>query len=432
MDVDALIEILNEMKAKRDFSKMCELVPYEDRFALFMKTHSIDLSNPFLYQWVTEKIFTEQEASVLIDQIEDKDKKKILFEMLSDEDKIKNIDKVEISNWAISGFLDTVKDEDLRFEFTIKFMNQGRISKFYLKDFLEKFTGANKFKFLDALIEFLMSKGEKINSFDYSSYIEKFEEKDRMEVLKKLMGSPIADNLYTMQLPSCLKIFSSEEREIVLDLIVNRFCEDYKNSFYNIAEVLACFDEEEYIHIFSKLCESGVITTYNFVNIFDSLSIKKSEEIVDYLINSESNKDIVNAYVIAQLIDKAPDKDKGKELFKKYTIDSDLFGNITVARKLRKVEDTYQYIDYLIEVVKKDDFEKAFDVIDENLFAIGKYPKGDNEYPHIENMYVKKFNVDKIHLREFIKRFDYNALRFMILKVLELLLICLMKILLSL
>ena len=413
MDVDALIDILNEMKAKKDFSKICELVPYEDRFALFMKTHSIDLSNPFLYQWVTEKIFTEQEASVLFDQIEDKDKRKILFEMLSDEDKIKNIDKVEISNWAISGFLDTVKDEELRLQFTIKFMNQGRISTFFLKGFFDKFTGANKFKFLDALMEFLGSKGEKINSFDYSSYLDKFEEKDRMEVLKKLMGSSIADKIYTMQLPACLKLFSSNEREIVLELIVNKFCEDYKNSFYNIAEVLACFDEEEYIHIFSKLCDSGVITTYNLVNIFDSLSIKKSEEIVDYLINSQSNKDIVNAFVIAQLIDKAPDKDKGKELYRKYTIDSDLFGNLTVARKLRKVEDTYYYIDYLIEVVKKDDFEKAFDVIDENLFAIGRYPKGDNEYPNIEDMYVKKFNVDKTHLREFIKRFDYNALRFM-------------------
>ena len=37
------------------------------------------------------------------------------------------------------------------------------------------------------------------------------------------------------------------------------------------------------------------------------------------------------------------------------------------------------------------DFDKAFASIDENLFAASKYPKGDNEYPNIVDMYAKAY-----------------------------------------
>ena len=121
MDKDALIDILNGMLRNRDFSKLTEVVPYEDRFALFMKTHEIKIENQYVYQMMMEYIFTMEEATTLFDQIDDKNKKKILFEFLSDEDKIKHIDEIDIDSYAISGFLDSVKDEKQRLNFLVKF-----------------------------------------------------------------------------------------------------------------------------------------------------------------------------------------------------------------------------------------------------------------------------------------------------------------------
>ena len=100
MDKDALIDILNGMLRNRDFSKLTEVVPYEDRFALFMKTHEIKIENQYVYQMMMEYIFTMEEATTLFDQIDDKNKKKILFEFLSDEDKIKYIDEIDIDSYC--------------------------------------------------------------------------------------------------------------------------------------------------------------------------------------------------------------------------------------------------------------------------------------------------------------------------------------------
>ena len=46
MDRNTLVDILNGMLKERDFSKIAEVVPYEDRFALFMKNHEIKIDKP--------------------------------------------------------------------------------------------------------------------------------------------------------------------------------------------------------------------------------------------------------------------------------------------------------------------------------------------------------------------------------------------------
>ena len=409
MDKDALIDILNGMLRNRDFSKLTEVVPYEDRFALFMKTHEIKIENQYVYQMMMEYIFTMEEATTLFDQIDDKNKKKILFEFLSDEDKIKYIDEIDIDSYAISGFLDSVKDEKQRLNFLVKFMNDGKIFSFSLRNFIGKFTGKNKFDYLDAIIEYFKTKGEKINSFDYADYVEQFPSEDRIEVLNKLLTSVASDNIYSSQVANCLKVFDDQDKIRALDLIITNNLEDYKQNFYSVAEVILCFPEEDFLKIFNKLCEYELINQYNITNAFEKLSVEQCETIIDSNID---NKEMITSYVVAKLIDKVS-KEEGKRIYKKYTIDSNNFGNLSVARRMKDIEDTYYYIDYLIGEVNPPDFEKAFDSIDENLFAAGKYPKGDNEYPNIIDMYAKKYSLDKIHLREFIKRFDYNALRYM-------------------
>ena len=54
---------------------------------------------------------------------------------------------------------------------------------------------------------------------------------------------------------------------------------------------------------------------------------------------------------------------------------------------------SYFYLDYLIGAVVRDDFEKAFDTVDNVLFEMDKKASGAYEYPNIINMYVKKHNL---------------------------------------
>ena len=111
MDRNTLIDILNGMLKERDFSKIAEVVPYEDRFALFMKNHEIKIDNPYLYSIITEDIFTSEEADTLYDQIEDKEKRKILFMMLSDDKKVTVAEGMEMDGYSAARFVSSIKED---------------------------------------------------------------------------------------------------------------------------------------------------------------------------------------------------------------------------------------------------------------------------------------------------------------------------------
>ena len=78
-----------------------------------------------------------------------------------------------------------------------------------------------------------------------------------------------------------------------------------------------------------------------------------------------------------------------------------------------KVNDVISLKELVTNKKEIKDFDKGFDSINTTLADMPKVASGENEYPYILDMYAKKYNVDRIHLREFVKRFDYIALKFM-------------------
>jgi len=414
MDEAALVDLLNSMLDKRDFSKLAELVPYEDRFELFMETHSIKISNKHIYSMLVEFAFTPEEAESLFLQIEDKEKKKILFEMLSDENKIKYVNDIEMESFAIPSFLDAVKDEDTRLNFAIKFVEAGKIWTFSLKGILTKFSSNNRFRLFYKIFDYLEKIGQPITAFDYADYIEKFDNKDRVNVFKYLLDQSKKCDFGTYYIAGCLKLIPLEERKDTLLYIIDRNIEFYKSGFSNLYEILDTFPEEQYYDVLTELLDRDFIKTYDISNTFEKYSVEKCEELIDFVIDysKKNEKQILKDYCISSLLDIVP-RDKGIQIFQKYAIDGDYFGNLGIARNVNKVEDKYFYLDYLISVVKIKDFERGFNLLDETLFGINRIPSGDVEYPHIIDMYVKKHNVDRINLVQFIKRFNYSVLRFM-------------------
>ncbi len=413
MNEDELVDLLNNMLKNRDFSRISELVPYEDRFALFMKTHSIKLSNDYVYSMVVDSIFTMEEAEALFSQVTDESKKKILFEMLSDESKILYVDEIDIDTFAIPSFLDSVKDEEARFNFAVKFMEASKIWDFSLKNLLEKFSNEYKIRLFYRMFDYLEKKGNPISGFDAPDYIEQFDGDNRAIVFKYIVDNSKKVLSY-MYLHKCLSKLPSETRKEALFYVVDKNIEEYTKYFGDLYEILSVIPEEQYYETLTELLDRDIIKTYTISEMFKNYPVEKCEEIIDFTLDycKKNNKKILKDYCVSTLLNLVP-RDIGVRIYQKYGINEEYFGNLGVARNTAKVEDKYFYLDYLVGAIKINDFDKAFNLLDQTLFEIESVPAEYEEYPHLIDMYVKKYNVDRIHLVEFIKRFSYLSLRFL-------------------
>ena len=65
----------------------------------------------------------------------------------------------------------------------------------------------------------------------------------------------------------------------------------------------------------------------------------------------KNNVRILKAPTISKLLDKLSRED-GKKIYDKYAIDTDYFGNLSVAKACKNVEDSYFYLDYFPEMIR--------------------------------------------------------------------------------
>jgi hypothetical protein len=154
MDEQTLINLIRDMWNKRDFSPIIELVPYEQRFSLFMREIGKNIPD-IIYFEICDVIFTPEEAEKLFFQIEGNKKKNLLFNLLSVEDKLKCVDKLELENYSVANFIDSIQDQDLRLHFTMHFLEKGKIWTFAVESYIDRFIGEYKFKFLDRIIPYI-------------------------------------------------------------------------------------------------------------------------------------------------------------------------------------------------------------------------------------------------------------------------------------
>lgn len=414
MDETALISLLNSMLKERDFSKITELVPYDDRYALFMNTHSIKIKNPYVHSLVTEKIFTQEEAETLYDQLEDKDKKKSIFLLMGDSRKIALVDQLEMNSFEATMFISSIKDEESRYSIVCAFIKKHVFNAFSISTVIKNFSNNYKFQVLDAILASYNTEEHKIDVYNFSGIINEFEEKDRFIVLKTMLEKSNSQTFSYFYIDDVLKLLPSTERKEALEYILDKYLNEYKNGFYSVEDIINVFEEGESLDILSTILDRGLLDVYSISNMLEKYPLEKNIEIIDYLIeySKKANRELVSNYTIAKLLDRIP-REEGVKVYHKYAIDTEGFGNLTIAKYCHNVEDRYFYLDYLIGAIEVQDFDKAYDLIDNTLFEMDKKASGENEYPHIIDMYIKKHQVDRIHLREFIKRFNYSVLRFM-------------------
>ena len=343
MDKDLLVGILNEMLKNRDFSKIVEKVPYEDRFALFMKTHEIEIKNDLVYSLVVENIFVEEEADSLYDQIEDRNKRKILFTMLSDEKKIANVDELKLESWEITKFVFSLKNEQYRYNVACKFLKDRIFNPFSLAELVGCFSETYKFQILEEILKYYNDEEHRIRAFNYDVLMGEFEEKDRYIVLKKLLGSD--DEFSYMYICAVLSKLPVEERLSALDYILTNFLEKYKESFYSLGEILSLFSEEDFYNVLSTILDKGLLDNYSIINMLENYDLNKNMEIIDFLIDygKKNNRELINDYTIAKVLDKLP-REEGVKVYHKYAIDTPGFGNIRIARYCLDIENKYFYL----------------------------------------------------------------------------------------
>ena len=78
----------------------------------------------------------------------------------------------------------------------------------------------------------------------------------------------------------------------------------------------------------------------------------KNIEIIDYLIDysKKVGKELVSNYTIAKLLDRTP-REEGVKIYHKYAIDTEGFGNLTIARYCQNVEEGMVNLDIQTAVV---------------------------------------------------------------------------------
>ena len=412
MDINILVGILNEMLKNMDFSRLTELVPYEERFALFMKTHEIKMPNEYVYSLITERIFTAEEADALYNQIEDEEKKKTLFFMLSENTKLKVAENLKFSSSGAIKFISSLNDESNRYNATRRFIQEKVLDSYYLVDVLKLFNRSYKFNILTEIANNYYGTENKVDTFDYAKLLECFDAVDRYAVLKVILNfNSKFDDMYVGDVLNMLPV---DERLDALCYILDKFQEQYKKLFWNVDKVLNAFDEKDYCNVLYSFLDRGMLNDLSINMLLEHYELDKNIELIDFFIEygNKNNRKLITNYIIAKLLDRIPRED-GIKVYQKYAIDTPGFADLSIVSCCSNVEDSYFYLDYLIGAVVRDNFDKAFDTIDNFLLDMNRKASGENEYSHIIDMYVKKYNLDRIHLREFIKRFNYDVLRFL-------------------
>ena len=348
MDRNTLVDILNGMLKERDFSKIAEVVPYEDRFALFMRNHEIKIKNDYVYSMIIDSIFTSEEADTLYDQIEDKEKRKKILKMLSDNKKVSVVEEMEMDDSSAARFVSSIKDTDIKYRIACGFIKKEIFSTFSLSSILGDFTGSYKFQILDEILKaYNAGEKKKLTDFNFSSLIKAFEEKDRYTILKKLLDGN--DKFSYMYLADVINLLPVENRMDALCYILDKYQEEYKKYFFGIDKVISVFEEKDFYNVLYSFLDRGILDDTSINVLLQCYELDKNIEIIDSLIEygNKNNREIITDYIIAKLLDRIP-REEGIKVYQKYAIDTPGFGNLRIARYCHDVEDRYFYLDYLI------------------------------------------------------------------------------------
>ena len=412
MDELTIKSIIVEAVKKGDFSKIVELIPYQQRYELFTCKICDDLPDS-IFSALCGSLFTPEEALTLFFQHKGLSKTN-LFKMLTEADQLKYYDEVELTGGDATAFLTNLHDEEIKYKLFIKLLEEEKLWTFFMESYISMFNGEYQFKALDVAIETCAKKDNPISPFNFSSYIAKFSPENRFRALKYIHEKTNTEKFSCTYIDDALKLLPEEQRMEGLRYLLDRYLDEYKSYISDLGGVLNCFNDVDYFSVIDEYLNRGILKEFVITELYGKFDLNKCMEFIDYVLDYsiKNNIRILKASTISQLLDKLSRED-GKKIYDKYAIDTDYFGNLSVAKACKNVEDSYFYLDYLISVKEIKDFDKGFDSINTTLADMPKVASGENEYPYILDMYAKKYNVDRIHLREFVKRFDYIALKFM-------------------
>ena len=412
MDAKQIESIISECYNLGDFSSLVTKLSYEDRYKLYTGTITTNAINN-IHSLLVPHLFTPKEAEDVFFKVKDQNKKKNLFFILEDKIKIMVIDELDVDEYEINNYIQSVTDERIRFRMAMYFLVNNKISEILLNKVISILNNEFKLEFFNKMLEFYNEKEEKINVYLLPEIIEAFDEKERVLVIKKLVDKNSGYRLNWANIPKILKTVSEEDRRESLLIILDNN-KDRLNEMYNVCDIMKLFSEENIYTIIKDLVDRNALKTHALLEYLKDKDINRCLEVIDFIIDYEKNNEskVINNNTISKLLDRVP-RDIGVNIYKKYAIDMGQFANISVAKGCHNIEDRYFYIDYLLSTFRIVNFDKIFQLLDLTLVEMDEIPLGNYEYANIIDMYVKKYQVNRNHLVEFIKRFNYSALKFM-------------------
>ncbi len=365
----------------------------------------------FLRGDIESSFFTPEEASVILTQYKNTELIKIALLCVSDQEKEKYIDNIEMNSYEGQKFLKTITDQGLKYRIASKFLDKKIITTYTIANYFAELDTNYKYLFLNQVIEMFRKGIEVFDSYNLTDVIKTFEEKDRYDVLVRFFEFP--NMISSFYLKNLLEIVDYNRRYALLEKMMS--LDVVKNNSISNDKIILLFGEEDFNDVLKLMLDNECIDNYALSNLLETFSIDKKEECLDYLVkySQEHNKKVISEYYIVKMIEKFPEEDC-KRFFKKYFLDLDFFANIIACRNFSAVEDIFYYFDFLIENRLHLDFDRVFKFVNDFINCENaKMAPGTGIYHNIIDVYVKKYGVNKEHLIAFINRFNYSALKFM-------------------
>lgn len=442
MNREEVINVIAEDAKLSDFSNLTSRLSFDARrdFLEEKKLIATDGSNLF-YTWgfrgIFSNLFTEEEALKLIKEYSDFENRSIIFLSLSDEEKVKYIDEM-------------IDNDGYEYDQNHKFFA------------LDQILSINNQEIIDQIIFKVIDKLENIGYYEYREILSKVSDNLKKDIFNKMVEDHsngtenIINEFYVANILNELPINERKEGLIkILSLKDNTVLENGERSglisFFNIDNVLETIPKEDEIEVLKEIVRymqetnNKISVNYllksismeNFKEAFKILYYENYE--MDYLymyikdftkddsnlvwyidacleLQKELGKELITGTKFAYMLDDYPEEIQEK-LFNDYVFNKKIFSfekTIIHMKKLMK----YELLDKAIVKFLEEGYsvEEIANFIDKRIINRDEdvsYPDGTKLYDNINNIYIKRYNLNPNNFNRFIERFGYIATKFL-------------------
>ena len=403
LEVEEIIKLCSD---KNDYTEQLNKLSFPQKIYLFRKfsNDSMLFDNEII---LLSRLFKPNEALFLYKNVSTIEEKKLLYYSFSNANKIKYANEVLLGFHSYIDALKTIDNEDTRFNIILNAIKNNVIDDYNVAMFLDYVHDDNQLKLLISFFNNTYKNGKKIGMYTLESILEKIDKKYRLQVIKEYEKYYEFKNIYLCDMSSML----------MQDDIVPFFIERInKNDFTNCYGLNIVFNKLN-LHnkklLLQELISADVLNSTYIGYMLKDCDIDEIGNIIDFVenLNVSKSKEIVTDSLLATIISNRS-YEEGKIIYKRYTIDNNLFDKFKLFKFINGIEKQLYYLDYVTSLISKEELNNNFISINDYMNNRYDYYDGPNIYKNLINAYSDYYGLNYNNAILFIKSFGYRTLTF--------------------